>query len=451
TVYDDQFDTPTGSAVSLREALRDARDGSLITFSPTLAFNVIDLSTSAFGQGTPLESSKNIIIDATMLASGVTVKGPGSGLRCLTLPDGPQTFSLHGISFRDGQGSTNGSAIYKGLETDLTITHSAVYNCISTNAAGAVHANGGYLTMQNVTLYNNGSVRGGSAISARNKAEVTLEHTTVYGNTISTTNFPGGAAVFLESNANLNCNHVAFGDNLNTQTNSVRNLLRFGPATFGVPIFTIADDTTAPATSRVPALHLKPLQDSGGLAHTCPPEGNSPVVNGGYSIFAGSPLTDARGFARKYGPRVDVGAYELGSFVTGTMNPPVDNDNDGMDDHWEEYYGLLFEAPGDDNDNDDLTNLGEYLSQTDPTSFDSIVPTKIIKLEEVPNNAGYSLTFSSSPGIAYEVWYSPDLSANSFIYLFTTNGRAQADETQAIIAPTSYGSGTKAFFRIQRP
>jgi Zn-dependent metalloprotease/streptogramin lyase len=54
--------------------------------------------------------------------------------------------------------------------------------------------------------------------------------------------------------------------------------------------------------------------------------------------------------------------------------PFVDLDQDGMDDDWELFYGLDPADPADallDGDGDGLTNLDEYLADTDPTNPDS--------------------------------------------------------------------------------
>jgi hypothetical protein len=55
----------------------------------------------------------------------------------------------------------------------------------------------------------------------------------------------------------------------------------------------------------------------------------------------------------------------------------VDSDSDGMDDCWEEQYGLNPDDPADallDNDGDGTTNLQEYNAGTDPNTFDDYPP-----------------------------------------------------------------------------
>ncbi|SGY87282.1 M4 family metallopeptidase [Moritella viscosa] len=60
--------------------------------------------------------------------------------------------------------------------------------------------------------------------------------------------------------------------------------------------------------------------------------------------------------------------------VTCDNLPFSDQDNDGMSDYWEQSYGLDYTTPADaaqDLDQDGLSNLGEYLADTNPTISDS--------------------------------------------------------------------------------
>ncbi len=60
----------------------------------------------------------------------------------------------------------------------------------------------------------------------------------------------------------------------------------------------------------------------------------------------------------KPGTRIETGARLVVSM----------KDNDGLPNHWEmQYFGNLEQNPSADYDNDGLTNLQEYLSNTDPT------------------------------------------------------------------------------------
>jgi len=65
---------------------------------------------------------------------------------------------------------------------------------------------------------------------------------------------------------------------------------------------------------------------------------------------------------------------ESGQCDNGICQVPTDSDNDGMDDDWEEQYGLDPTDPSDandDNDNDGLTNFEEFKFGTNPTLADT--------------------------------------------------------------------------------
>jgi hypothetical protein len=79
------------------------------------------------------------------------------------------------------------------------------------------------------------------------------------------------------------------------------------------------------------------------------------------------------------------------TFVIDTRDPlPLDSDNDGIHDFWEQmYFGSIFAYGGsDDPDGDGLSNFAEFAFGTDPTVFDNVAngPNSInvaIKLEQV--------------------------------------------------------------------
>ena len=67
------------------------------------------------------------------------------------------------------------------------------------------------------------------------------------------------------------------------------------------------------------------------------------------------------------------GKVATGAYVRASL-PPTDADNDGMDDRWETRFGLNPGNPADasgDLDGDGLTNLDEYLNDTNPTLSDT--------------------------------------------------------------------------------
>ncbi len=89
---------------------------------------------------------------------------------------------------------------------------------------------------------------------------------------------------------------------------------------------------------------------------------SSPCINAGSNALA-SGSTDLDGFQRIANGIVDMGAYEYSD----------DQDGDYIKDSWEVlHFGSITNcAPGDNPDNDGMSNLEEYIAGTDPTNSSS--------------------------------------------------------------------------------
>ena len=87
TTTADEFDTPSGASLSLREAVRDAAAGpgaATITFDPALSGQTITLT-----RGTEIILDSAITIDATSLPAGITINGGAGDNRIFSHPRRP--------------------------------------------------------------------------------------------------------------------------------------------------------------------------------------------------------------------------------------------------------------------------------------------------------------------------------------------------------------------------
>ncbi|MEM9481041.1 MAG: choice-of-anchor Q domain-containing protein [Verrucomicrobiota bacterium] len=406
TTMADEFDTPSGSNISLREAIRDASDGGRILFLDNLtdifAQNFIDLGTAALGQGTSLTVEKSLIIDATNQPTGITLIGPAAD-RVFDLPTAGHDVSLHAISLTGGNAQPTGGGL-RNIGCRLTLTQSAVYaNDADTDGAGLIFNNGIGL-LENVTISGNDADDQGGGIFAFAASDLTLRHCTVAFNESTAVaaglHLAGGSVIRLYSTI-IAENRRENGSIVNANTTA--GVLSLG--------YNLTDGTflsgTTDITSTAP--DLAGLSAVGGFAFTHPLGSSSPAVNAGANEFTpGDPCTDARGFPRIVCGHIDIGAYELGGNLNG--QPGFDSDGDGMDDFWEDFYGLnsSINDADLDFDGDGLTNLQEFLAQTKPNDATSRLRiTEFFLTDGATENP--DITWTSVPGLEYEIWISDDL------------------------------------------
>ena len=93
--------------------------------------------------------------------------------------------------------------------------------------------------------------------------------------------------------------------------------------------------------------------------------------------------------------------------VYGNANK-TDSDGDGLPDWWEAAYGFATNAANgtDDPDNDRVSNVGEYLADTDPTDSNSV-----FFISAFSNETGRTLSFPSSADRNYNIDWTENLPA----------------------------------------
>lgn len=117
TTAADELNSPAGSNLSLREAIRDANAGDTITFDPSLSGATINLNASR-GE---LKITKALTIDASALPNGITIDGGSDGdnlkeaneTRCFVIDDENDnnlvTVRLEGLRIQNGVTEVEGA------------------------------------------------------------------------------------------------------------------------------------------------------------------------------------------------------------------------------------------------------------------------------------------------------------------------------------------------------
>ena len=172
TTTADEFDTPSGTNLSLREAVRDAAAADTINFDPSLSGQSINLNST-------LVLNKNLTIDAS--PAGIKLLGTGRVVEVMA----GRTVVLRKLELRNGW-STQGGGIHNAGTLTLD-------SCTITNNGDGT-AFGGGPTHQGGGIYNAGTL--------------TLNQCTLTGNIANT-----GAAIFNQSGANLAVNNSTITGN----------------------------------------------------------------------------------------------------------------------------------------------------------------------------------------------------------------------------------------------
>lgn len=317
----DELDTPPGASFSLREAVREAPAGAVITFAPALSGQTLTLDSVK----DEIDILKAVSIDASALPKGLILDaGPGTNrhfyvvapfeLRHLTLTGGGGTstaFSGFGGSmiafaplhlmdctFRDNESTSRGGAIAMVI-ADLQITRCTFHDNRSTaNDGGAFYLQTAPAALDHCTLTRNYAGGGdGGAICTTQGTNLTLTHCTIAGNTSNNAN--GGLAIFGQAGDKLTLNSTILAGNLGQD---LRIFNDFPVAQSGggnvMGLDGIFSDFNAAGDVRnitAAQLGLAELGRYGGLTDTMPPLPGSPALD---AASLSTATTDQRGFDR---------------------------------------------------------------------------------------------------------------------------------------------------------
>ena len=287
TTVADELDTPAGSQLSLREAIRDAQPGALIDFAAALSGQ-----TALLTQGSQLDIGKALTIDAGKLPSGLTLDG--GGVTRILSKSGTQLVTLSGLSLKNGAA---GAGTGGGIQTtgELSLTDCTISNC-SAASGGAIYSRVGTLTLTRCTLTSNSATGQAGAVWI-DIGTGNLVHSTVAGN--SSVFFGAGIVLSPGQSGTLDLRHSIVAGNSgssNIFTTAGHNVFLASSLTSGDPM-------------------LAPLGDYGGPTRTMPPLPGSPAINGAQGSTA---TRDQRGFPVFQAP--DLGAAEGTTVVTTTAD-----------------------------------------------------------------------------------------------------------------------------------
>ncbi len=414
----DEFTTPSGTTVSLREALRDAPDGAGIVFDSALNGATLTLAAALGGE---IVLGKSVTIDASNLPAGVTISGVGGTKRIFKMNSGA-TIALLGLTLTGGNGmgvgggaAGAGGAIYMdptaactltrctltanyafqggaifNIGGSLALTHCPLSGNASTTSGGAIL---GSATLTHCTLAGNTAGNSGGAIAA---GVVVLTHCTVAGNSAGL----NGGGVSVTSGPTLVLNNSIVAGNMLAGAGSGADIRNDGGSSgvtlLGANLVQSFTGTAAIGTGTMnnAAPLLAPLGNYGGPTQTMALLPGSPARDAA-SALSPAITSDQRGFPIVGAP--DIGAYEAGTLGTN-------------------YNAWIYEtlpatatpaqhATTFDYDNDGQTNLDEFNIQTSAASAASFFqPASFV------NASGLNITFPTATGRNYRLRQSDTLS-----------------------------------------
>lgn len=295
--------TDDGGPGSLRQAIADAADGSVIHFDPAIAGQTIVLSS---GQ---INVDKALTIEGP-LPSGMTISG-GFVSRVFNI-DATGNAIIRNLSIVNGNTLTD--AIQDGgairINGSLLLDHVLVANNIAARLGGGIYVRFiGQLTLVNSTVSGNVGDSGGGI-----ESDGAL---TIWNSTITSNVSPQGGGIAAVANLYLRNSIVA--GNIDTDDASVDpNCAIMG----GVVLFSgtnLSNDGTCGTGAGMivaPSVGLGPLADNGGPTKTHALLRGSPAIDAGTSC---TEATDQRYVSRNNGTSCDIGAFEFTDYATVTM------------------------------------------------------------------------------------------------------------------------------------
>lgn len=268
------------------------------------------MSSSINGGSTP---SINFF-DLT-LQNGAGTQGAAMNITCSSMVNGSINVNITEVVFTENNSTSSGGAIFMNdcTSSALSIQRSSFDNNESPSTAGAIYLKGtsagnSSLSLENVTLYQNSSAMGGSAIYLDDFADFLIGYTTISSN-ISTGPTPLSSTVHL--NVNTGSGFIAntiiannTGNNCPTPMSPAGSITSQG--------YNISSDATCTFFNESTDLNssdpvLGTFSYGSYAIPTVSLDAGSPAID---ATSLTCPSTDARGVTRPQGSACDIGAYE---------------------------------------------------------------------------------------------------------------------------------------------
>ncbi len=301
---------------SLRNAVAGAPNGTTIRFDSALGGQTITLTSGE------ISIFNSMTIEASNLAGGIIIDAGGNS-RVMEVTNANVT--LDSLTLTNGHASGNGGGILLDSSAALTMTNCTVSANSATSGGGGIENNGGTLTVNQCTLSGNSTAQNGGGIDVGSDSTVTLYNSTLSGNSAS--GGGGGIENYQATNTLINCtlsgNSAGGGGGINnygalTLTNTIvaGNTAATDPNLY----LDISGSFTGANNIGSGDPLLAPLGNYGGPTQTMPPLAGSPTLDKGDDSVTNFLATDQRGYPRRSGTHVDIGAVE--AQYAPANNPP---------------------------------------------------------------------------------------------------------------------------------